>query len=60
MGIWKTSVNGMDAYTHLGFWGTQVIYFPEIKTTISANYSRRWKDSYNSPVVSKVVNAIIQ
>ncbi|MFA8300744.1 MAG: serine hydrolase domain-containing protein [Hyphomicrobiales bacterium] len=59
MGIWKASINGMDVYTHLGFWGTQVAYIPEIKTAISTNYSRRWKDGYNAPIVPKILNAIM-
>ncbi len=58
MGIWATEINGMKAYTHSGFWGTQVVYIPEIETAIAANYSQRWTVRGIAPVVAKVLSAV--
>jgi D-alanyl-D-alanine carboxypeptidase len=44
MGIWETEIEGMKVYTHSGFWGTQVVYIPTIKTSIAVNYSQRWNN----------------
>lgn len=59
MGIFKSEVNGLEAYSHSGFWGTQVMYFPKLNTTISANYSRGWKDGHNAPIIEKMINVLI-
>jgi len=58
LGLWQIKVNGMDAYTHSGFWGTQVVYIPEMDIAISANYSQRWYNSRNAPVISKIIDVI--
>ena len=60
LGIWKTEIKGMDAYTHTGFWGTQVIYIPEIKTCIAVNYSKRWKEKGIAPVIPDIVEKIVK
>ncbi|PKP38830.1 MAG: serine hydrolase [Bacteroidetes bacterium HGW-Bacteroidetes-15] len=57
-GIWRIEINGKEAYTHTGFWGTQVVYIPEIETAISANYSQRWTDSRIAPVIPKILEVI--
>lgn len=59
MGIWKIEINGMEAYTHSGFWGTQVVYIPSINTAISANYSQRWTKKGVAPVIPKMLDAIL-
>lgn len=58
MGLWTTEISGMEAYTHSGFWGTQVVYIPEIKTSISVNYSQIWKNRGNAPILETVVNKL--
>lgn len=58
IGIWETEINGMTAYTHTGFWGTQVIYIPEIKTSIAVNYSQKWKTNSFAPVIPVIVEKI--
>lgn len=58
IGIWKTEIDGMLAYTHTGFWGTQVIYIPEIKTSIAVNYSQRWSNSSFAPIIPIIVNKL--
>jgi D-alanyl-D-alanine carboxypeptidase len=55
MGIWKIEVDGMTAYTHSGFWGTQVVYIPEISTAVSVNYSQRWTKKGIAPIIPKIV-----
>lgn len=59
IGIWETEVNGMTAYTHSGFWGTQVIYIPEIKTSIAVNYSQKWKTNSFAPIIPIIVEKIL-
>jgi len=43
LGIYKVQVDGMDAYCHSGFWGTQVLYIPKLDLYLSANYSGGWE-----------------
>ncbi len=58
MGTWKIELNGKTAYTHSGFWGTQVVYIPEIQTAIAVNYSQKWANGGVAPVISKVLEVI--
>ena len=58
LGIWRIEVNGMEAYTHSGFWGTQVVYIPKMDMAISVNYSQRWQNSSVAPVISKIIDTI--
>lgn len=58
MGIWKIEINGMEAYTHSGFWGTQVVYIPSINTAVSANYSQRWTKKGVAPVIPNLLGII--
>jgi D-alanyl-D-alanine carboxypeptidase len=58
MGIWKIDINGMTAFTHTGFYGTQVIFIPEMNTTIAVNYSQAWKEKGVAPVISKILTLL--
>lgn len=58
MGIWKIEINGMEAYTHSGFWGTQVVYIPSMNTAISANYSQKWTKKGVAPIIPKILEII--
>jgi D-alanyl-D-alanine carboxypeptidase len=60
MGIYKTEVNGMEAYSHSGFWGTEVMYIPKLNASISANYSSGWTARGNAPIIEKVVSVLIK
>lgn len=60
MGIWKIEICGMTAYTHTGFWGTQIVYIPKIKTSIAVNYSQKWKKSSVAPIIPIVVEKIMK
>lgn len=43
IGIYRIEVNGIEAFTHAGFWGTQVAYFPSLDLAMATNYSQIWK-----------------
>jgi len=60
MGIYKTEVNGMDAFSHSGFWGTEVMYIPALNASVSTNYSSGWTSRGNAPIIDKVMNVIIK
>jgi D-alanyl-D-alanine carboxypeptidase len=59
MGMYKVEVNGLDAYCHAGFWGTQVLYIPELDLYMAANYSIGWRGSAVAPVFGKVLGEIM-
>jgi len=58
-GIFRIEVNGIEGFTHTGFWGTQAIYFPAIKTSIAINYSEKWKIKGNAPILPKILEIIL-
>jgi len=58
MGIYKVQVNGMDAFCHSGFWGTQVLYIPKMDLFMAANYSGGWGGGSVAPIFEKVLNAV--
>ncbi|MDE0561895.1 serine hydrolase [Algoriphagus sp. NF] len=58
MGMYQVEINGMKAYTHSGFWGTQVLYFPEKKIFMAANYSSAWRGGAAAPVFEKLLEEI--
>jgi D-alanyl-D-alanine carboxypeptidase len=58
LGIWRIEINGKEAYTHTGFWGTQAVYIPSMDLAISANYSQRWHNSSIAPAIPKIIEAI--
>ncbi|WP_051315965.1 serine hydrolase domain-containing protein [Algoriphagus vanfongensis] len=58
MGMYRVEVNGLEAYTHTGFWGTQVIYIPEKDLYMAANYSSIWRGSAVAPVFGKIVKEL--
>lgn len=57
-GMYMISINGMDVYTHTGFWGTQVIYIPLMNTTIAVNYSQRWNERGQAPVLDELITLL--
>lgn len=57
MGIWEIEIGGQKAYTHTGFWGTQVVYFPEINASAAVNYSSRWKNKGIAPSLSRLAES---
>jgi D-alanyl-D-alanine carboxypeptidase len=55
MGMFKVKVNGMDAYCHSGFWGTQVLYIPEVDLYMATNYSGGWRGRAVAPIFEKML-----
>ena len=55
MGMYKVQLNSMDAYTHSGFWGTQVLYIPKLDIYMAANYSGGWGGKPVAPIFEKVL-----
>lgn len=41
MGIWQIEINGHKAFTHSGFWGTYVVFVPNLNASFAVNYSQR-------------------
>jgi D-alanyl-D-alanine carboxypeptidase len=61
MGIFKIDVNGLEAYTHTGFWGTQVAYVPSLDAAIALNYSQFLKKTGGkAPALDKIVEALVK
>lgn len=60
IGIWETEIEGLKAYTHTGFWGTQVIYIPDLKTSIAVNYSQRWTQKGFAPIIPIIVKKLLE
>jgi D-alanyl-D-alanine carboxypeptidase len=58
MGMYKVQVKGMDAYSHSGFWGTQVLYIPKMDLYLAANYSGGWRGGAVAPIFEKILNAM--
>lgn len=58
MGMYRVQVNGMDAYCHSGFWGTQVLYIPKLDLYLAANYSGAWSGGAVAPIFGKVLHAM--
>lgn len=55
MGMYRVQVDGKLAYTHTGFWGTQVLYIPDLEIFMAANYSSVWRGSAVAPIFSKIL-----
>lgn len=60
MGLWKTEVAGKEVYTHMGFWGTQTAYIPDLNAAVTINYSQHWPDRGNAPLLEKVIMALTE
>lgn len=55
IGMYKIKINGLDAFSHSGFWGTQVVYIPELDLFMSTNYSEGWRGSAVAPIFGKIL-----
>jgi D-alanyl-D-alanine carboxypeptidase len=60
IGIWETEIEGLKAYTHTGFWGTQVVYIPYLKACIAVNYSQRWPNKGFAPIIPIIVKKLLE
>jgi D-alanyl-D-alanine carboxypeptidase len=57
-GMYLITINGMDVFTHTGFWGTQVIYIPSMNTSVAVNYSQVWDKRGPAPVLSEIISIL--
>jgi D-alanyl-D-alanine carboxypeptidase len=57
IGIYRIEINGVEAFAHAGFWGTQVVYFPSLDLAMATNYSQIWQGSI-PPVFGEALNAL--
>ncbi len=55
MGMYRIQINGMDAYCHSGFWGTQVLYIPDVDLYMATNYSGGWRGRAVAPIFEKMI-----
>lgn len=58
MGIYATKINGLDAFTHAGYWGTQVVYIPTLKLAMATNYSQFWAQRGNAPILANALTEL--
>lgn len=58
MGVYRIMINDMEAFTHTGFFGTQVAYFPGSELSIAVNYSQRWLVTGPAPVIPELFAAL--
>ena len=58
-GIYFIKLDETEAWTHAGYWGTQVVYVPQLDATIATNYSNGWRVRGHAPILEKVI-AILQ
>lgn len=59
MGIYRIVISDREAFTHTGFWGTQVAYIPEMNLSITANYSQRWPEKGVAPLIPRILELLI-
>jgi len=60
LGLRNISFGDYEAYYHGGFWGTDVMYLPEINTSIAVVTLEKDKRNTISPILSKKVLSILK
>lgn len=60
LGLMKISFHGKEAYYHGGFWGTDVMYIPELNVTISAFTLQKEKRGITNPEISQLILRLIE
>lgn len=60
LGLQNISFFGETAYYHGGFWGTDVMYLPNMNTTISVFTLVKEKRQFNAEVSNKIIKVIKQ
>ncbi|NMH27915.1 serine hydrolase domain-containing protein [Flavobacterium silvaticum] len=58
LGLMNISFKGMTAYYHGGFWGTDVMYVPELNTTISVFTLQKDKRDLNAALSYEILKII--
>ena len=60
LGITDYEIEGYKAYGHSGFWGTQVYYFPELKTAIAVFVLERDQRGLRPEIVKKAIITMLE
>lgn len=60
LGLMHINFNGKEAYYHGGFWGTDVMYIPELNVSIAAFTLVKEMRSITNPSISKALIKIIK
>ncbi len=58
LGLSSSVHQGLKAYGHSGFWGTEVLYFPDLKTSISVFILERDKRWLRPEVMDRLVGIL--
>jgi D-alanyl-D-alanine carboxypeptidase len=58
LGIRKIALNGTTAYYHGGWWGTDAMYFPELKTSIAIFILERSEKEISSEISKQIIKLI--
>lgn len=59
-GLASYMYQGLPAYGHGGFWGTKVLYFPDIKTSISVCVLEKEKQESINAIIDKTIGILIE
>ena len=59
LGVAQEEYKGLKAYGHGGFWGTKVLYFPELDCSISIYVLDKDRANLRKLVIDKIVGIII-
>ncbi|MFZ6053058.1 serine hydrolase domain-containing protein [Halocola ammonii] len=57
-GLSSYSYDGLNAFGHGGFWGTRVLYFPELKTSIAVYVLERDKRGLINEILEEVIELL--
>jgi D-alanyl-D-alanine carboxypeptidase len=58
LGLLEGSVRGYKSYGHRGFWGTDVLYLPEIKTSIAVFISERANSELRHEITDRIIEIL--
>jgi D-alanyl-D-alanine carboxypeptidase len=58
LGVLEGSARGYKSYGHRGFWGTNVLYFPEIKTSIAVFVSERDNRELSQEIPDRIIEIL--
>ena len=58
LGLFKLDFHGMEVYYHGGYWGTDVMYVPELNTTIAGFTLEKSQRGINAEVSQKVLKLL--
>jgi len=58
LGLSSSEYQGLKAYGHSGFWGTVVLYFPDLKTSIAVFVLERDKRRLRQEIIGRVIGIL--